>query len=68
MEKQLIKLHQDVITASQEIARLEQEHREIGYRTNRTSPISFDISLDDGKVSFWWEKGKIYACTGAIAD
>lgn len=60
MEKQLLKLHEDVITAHAEIARLEIEHQEIGYRTNRTSPISFEIYLDDGKVSFWWEKGRIY--------
>ena len=60
MEKQLLKVHDDVITAHAEIARLEREHQEIGYPTKRTSPISFQIDLEDGVINFWWEKGKIY--------
>lgn len=62
MDKIIVKVHKDVMTANEEISNIIEMYKSQGYVINRTSPISFQIVLDDGyeKINFWWEKGIIF--------
>ena len=57
--KQLIKRHDDAITALEEIKRIEKEYQEQGYRTKRIMNC-IQLIFDDGYVEIWWEDGCIW--------
>lgn len=57
--KQLIKRHDDAITALEEIKRIEQEYQDQGYKTSRTM-VTVRLFLEDGYVEIWWEDGCIW--------
>ena len=57
--KQLIKRHDDAVTALEEIYKLEQEYREQGYIVKRLMNC-IQLVLDDGCVEIWWEDGAIW--------
>ena len=57
--KQLIKRHDDAITALEEIKRIEQEYLEQGYEVHRLMNC-IRLVFEDGYVEIWWEDGCIW--------
>jgi len=58
--RDILKVHEDVLTASEAISTTRKEFDDIGYQTERISPINFKIIFPDGWVHVFWEKGRIY--------
>lgn len=58
--RDILKVHEDVITASEAIQSLMKEYSDIGYQTERLTPVNFKIVFPDGWVHVFWEKGCIY--------
>ncbi len=58
--KDILKVHEDVITASEAIGSLIKEFDDNGYQTERLTSINFKIIFPDGWVHVFWEKGCIY--------
>lgn len=58
--KNILKVHRDVITASEAVGELMKEYSDNGYQTERTTLINFKIIFPDGWVHVFWEKGCIY--------
>lgn len=58
--KDILKVHEDVITASEAIKNLMKEFNDNGYQTERLTQINFKIIFPDGWVHVFWEKGCIY--------
>lgn len=56
----ILKSHKDIITVPSEINNMIKEYEEVGYLIKKTTPISFNLILNDGEVKIWWENGLFY--------
>lgn len=57
--KQLIKRHDDAITALEEIKRIEQEYQDQGYEVHRLMNC-IRLVFEDGAVDIYWKDGAIW--------
>ena len=58
--KDILEVHEDVLTAHVIIDRLMREYTKTGYSVEKTSMISFKLIFPDGYVCIFWENGRIY--------
>lgn len=58
--KNILKVHEDVITVPEAIRELMDEYADIGYEVKKISIIDFKLVFPDGWVHIFWENGFIY--------
>lgn len=59
MEKAILKVWPDPVTAGEELIRMREEYEEQGYECQRSLGGLF-LKLDDGVVAIYWQDGAFY--------
>ena len=58
--KQLLQVHEDVITVPEVIRKMANAYADEGYQVERLTPMNFKITLQGGWVHIYWQDGKIW--------
>ncbi len=58
--KQLLQVHEDVITVPEVIRKMADAYAAEGYQVERLTPMNFKITLQGGWVHIYWQDGRIW--------